>query len=215
MNYSVPIPSAVKDHFPEIYEESLLKEIIAAGKIEEFKEGDIIIDYGDQISHVPLVMKGSIKVSREGEGGKEIFLYYLISGDTCAASFSCCMIQKRSEIIAIAEEDSSILMIPMELANSWVGKYKSWREFVFTMYDQRMFSLIDTVDRLAFSNLDNQLLDYLEKKSLALNTQLIDTTHQEIASDLNVSREAVSRLLKKLENKGLLQLGRNKITLLE
>ena len=125
------------------------------------------------------------------------------------------MIQKRSEIIAISEENSKVLMIPMELANEWISKYKSWREFVFTMYDDRMFSMIDTIDRLAFSNLDQQVLEYLEQKYFATGKDVIDTTHQQIAVDLNVSREAISRLLKKLENSGKVKLGRNKIQLIE
>ena len=130
----------VKDYFPGLYEDDLVDAIVKNALVKDFEDGEIIIDYGDPISHIPLVIEGSVKVSREGEGGKEIFLYYLMNGDTCAASFSCCMIQKRSEIIALAEEKSKIIMIPMELANDWIGKFKSWREFVFTMYDNRMFS---------------------------------------------------------------------------
>lgn len=215
MKVQLELKELIKDKFPGIYDEALIDEIVLRSDLMDFNEGDILIDFGDPISHIPLVIEGSVKVSREGETGKEIFLYYLISGDTCAASFSCCMIQKRSEIIAIAEEDSKVIMIPMELANEWIGKYKSWREFVFTMYDQRMFSMIDTIDRLAFSNLDQQVLEYLEQKSFATGKETIDTTHQQIAVDLNVSREAISRLLKKLENSGKVKLGRNKIQLNE
>lgn len=215
MEVQIQLKEIIKNIFPAIYDEGLIDEIIERSELMEFNEGDILIDYGDPISHIPLVIDGSVKVSREGEEGKEIFLYYLMAGDTCATSFSCCMIQKRSEIIAISEENSKVLMIPMELANEWISKYKSWREFVFTMYDDRMFSMIDTIDRLAFSNLDQQVLEYLEQKYFATGKDVIDTTHQQIAVDLNVSREAISRLLKKLENSGKVKLGRNKIQLIE
>lgn len=205
----------VKTRFPELNDEALLREIVDRSKIIKVSEGEAIIEYGDQISHVPLVLDGAIKVSREDDKDHEIFLYYLTSGDTCAASFSCCMVQKRSEISAIAEEDSMILMIPLEYADLWMGKYADWRNFIFNMYDQRMFSLIDTIDRLAFSKLDEQLVEYLDMKSLTLNSNVIETTHQKIAMDLNVTREAISRLLKKLEKAGKLKLERNKIHLMD
>lgn len=204
-----------ESNFPDLNDPKLLVEIARVGVVQSFKESDIIIDFGEAIDYVPLVLKGSVKISREGDQGKEIFLYYISSGDTCAASFSCCMVKKRSEILAVAEEDSTILMIPMNEANAWLKDYDSWRNFIFNMYDQRMFSMIDTIDRLAFSNLDNQLLDYLELKSHTLRTNVIESTHQQIALDLNVSREAISRLLKKLEINGKVKLGRNKVILNE
>jgi CRP/FNR family transcriptional regulator len=205
----------IESNFPELNDSKLLSEISKVGLIRNFKESSIIIDYGEAIDYIPLVINGSVKISREGEDGREIFLYYLTNGDTCAASFSCCMVKKRSEILAVAEEDSTILMIPMNEANSWLKEYDSWRNFIFNMYDQRMFSMIDMIDRLAFTNLDDQLMDYLERKSETLRTNVIESTHQQIAQDLNVSREAVSRLLKKLEHNGKVKLGRNKVILNE
>jgi CRP/FNR family transcriptional regulator len=207
--------SWIADTFQELNDPELIEEIRKAGVLRDYSEGSIIIDYGEAINYIPLVVKGSVKISREGENGKEIFLYYLSDGDTCAASFSCCMVKKRSEILAVAEEDSTILMIPMNEANSWLKEYDSWRNFVFNMYDQRMFSMIDLIDRLAFTNLDDQLMDYLERKAQTLRTNTIESTHQQIALDLNVSREAISRLLKKLEVNGKVQLGRNKVILNE
>lgn len=205
----------VESNFPELNDPLLIEEISKVGVIKSFKESTIIIDYGEAIDYIPLVISGSVKISREGDDGREIFLYYLSNGDTCAASFSCCMVKKRSEILAVAEEDSSILMIPMNEANAWLKEYDSWRNFIFNMYDQRMFSMIDMIDRLAFTNLDDQLMDYLERKSTILRTNIIESTHQQIAQDLNVSREAVSRLLKKLEHNGKVKLGRNKVILHE
>lgn len=205
----------IKSNFSELNDPALLEEISKIGVIRNFKESTIIIDYGEAIDYIPLVIEGSVKISREGDDGREIFLYYLSNGDTCAASFSCCMVKKRSEILAVAEEDSTILMIPMNEANAWLKEYDSWRNFIFNMYDQRMFSMIDMIDRLAFTNLDDQLMDYLERKSDVLRTNVIESTHQQIAQDLNVSREAVSRLLKKLEHNGRVKLGRNKVILNE
>ena len=209
------LAKSISQKFPELQDFALLQDIVDYGQILKAKEGKVIIEYGAQITYVPMVLSGTIKVSRQHENDHELFLYYLTGGDSCAASFSCCLIQKRSEIMAVAEEDSTLLMIPLIYADQWMGKYSEWRNFIFNMYDQRLFSLIDTIDRLAFAKLDEQLMDYLERKSMALNSSLIETTHQSIAMDLNVTREAVSRLLKKLEHSGKLKLGRNKIQLLE
>lgn len=214
MNENNFLLDVIKAKFPELQDENLLKEIVDKSKILKVKESEAIIEYGDQITHVPLVLEGAIKVTREDEKDHEIFLYYLTAGDTCAASFSCCMVQKRSEISAIAEEDSKLMMIPLEYADQWMGKYADWRNFIFNMYDQRMFSLIDTIDRLAFSKLDEQLVEYLEMRAVTLNSSTVETTHQQIAMDLNVTREAISRLLKKLEKAGMLKLERNRIHLL-
>lgn len=204
----------IRKKFPEINDENLLRDLAVSTVEKSVKDGDIVIDYGDEIKFIPMVLEGTIKVNRQAGEDQEIFLYYLMSGDTCASSFSCCMIQKRSEIIAIAEEDSRLLMVPVAKADQWMSVYPAWRNFIFNMYDIRMFSMIDTIDRLAFSNLDEQLIDYLEKKSSVLNTKVLETTHQEIAYDLNVTREAISRLLKKMENDGLVRLERNKIFML-
>ena len=204
----------IQQKFPEITDPGLLKDLAISAVEKNVQDGDILIDYGEEIKFVPLVLEGTIKVNRQSDEDHEIFLYYLMGGDTCAASFSCCMIRKRSEIIAIAEEDSRILMVPLQKADQWMSEYATWRNFIFSMYDVRMFSMIDTIDRLAFTNLDEQLIDYLEKKSSVLNTVTIESTHQQIAYDLNVTREAVSRLLKKLENDGKVRLERNKIHML-
>ena len=208
------IKSQILTQFANLDNEHLVSEIIQVSMIKHYKEGQLIIEYGDNITHIPLVINGSVKVSRQSEDESEIFLYYLNGGDTCAASFSCCMVKKRSEISAVAEDNSTLLMVPLERASAWMSKYPEWRNFIFNMYDDRIFSLIDTIDRLAFSKLDEQLLEYLELKSDAVHSRLIETTHGGIATDLNVTREAISRLLKKLEKSGQVKLGRNKIELL-
>lgn len=203
----------IESTFPDFTDRKLIEELARTSSVRNVKEGDILIDYGDVIKAVPLVLKGTIKVSRQAGEDKEIFLYYLSGGDTCAASFSCCMVRKRSEIFAVAEEDSTLLMVPLEKADQWMSIFPTWRNFIFNMYEMRLFSMIDTIDRLAFSNLDEQLIEYLQMKSEVTKSNAIETTHQHIAYDLNVSREAVSRLLKKLEKKGEVKLERNRIIL--
>lgn len=202
------------DQFPDLNEPNFIKDFEKNSSFKKVKEGDIIIDYGDYIEFVPLVISGLIKISRLNDDDKEILLYFLAGGDTCASSFSCCMTKKRSEIQAIAEEDSIILMIPMEAADRWMSEHKVWRDFIFSNYDQKMYQLIDTIDRLAFSQLDEKLIDYLEERSKYAHDGIIHVTHSTIANDLNVSREAVSRMLKKMEHNKSVTLQRNTITLL-
>ena len=205
----------LKDLFPELApDQELIEEIERRSSVREVEKGTIIIDYGSYIHFVPLVVKGLVKVMRENSDGKEVLLYFLAGGSTCAATFSCCMVRKRSEVKAIAEEDTTIIMIPLEAADEWMGKYTKWRNFVMTMYDQRLFAMIDTVDKLAFSKLDEKLWDYLTERVLYTDNNTVEVSHQEIADDLNASREAISRLLKKLENQEKIKIHRNKIELL-
>jgi CRP/FNR family transcriptional regulator, anaerobic regulatory protein len=206
----------IMDLFPELAQETeLVESIVRSASVKKVSKGETLIDYGAFVQFVPLVVKGLIKVIRENEEGKELLLYFLSEGNTCAASFSCCMIRKRSEIKAVAEEDSLIIAIPLQAAEEWMGKYPAWRNFVMNVYDQRIFAMIDTIDKLAFARLDEKLWDYLQERVLIRGQVLTNLSHQEIANDLNVSREAVSRLLKKLEQQGKLEIHRSKIVVKE
>ena len=176
-----------------------------------FPAGAVIMDYGDYIQYVPLVIKGSVKVIREGMDGSELLLYFLNAGDTCSMSFSCCMVQKESIIRTVVEDDATFIAIPIKYVDSWVSQYPLWKNFVMSSYDNRMFEMVMTIDSIAFKKMDERLMEYLQKKAEANGNDVIQTTHQEIAYDLNASREAISRLLKKLENMGQIKLGRNQI----
>jgi len=121
------------------------------------------------------------------------------------------MMQKQSILKTEAEEDVSFIGIPLKYADLWMSKYPVWRNFIVKMYDNRLMELIETVDTIAFSKMDERLLDYLNKKAEILKSKSINTTHQDIANDINASREAVSRLLKKMEKQKLVSLGRNVI----
>lgn len=203
----------VRKHFPNIAEKGLQEEIATVGKLTEFSAGTVIMDVGQYVKLVPLVIEGAIKVSREDEDGHELFLYYLQGGQTCSMSFTCCMMNKKSEIRTIAEENTKMIGIPIRYVDEWMTKYQSWKNFVMQTYDFRMMELVRTIDSIAFHHMDERLLAYLDKKAKATNSKVINATHQEIAYDLNASREAVSRLLKQLENDGRVKLGRNKIEL--
>ncbi len=206
----------IKDQFPDLAkDQKLIEEIAQVATIKSYNKGEVIIDYGDYIKYVPMVISGLLKIIREGENDNEILLYFLGSGESCAASFSCCMIKKRSEIKAVCEEKSKILMIPISYADQWMGKYSNWRDFVINMYDARLLSLIDTIDRVSFAKLDEKLLYYLDEMVSHKSDQVLNISHHEIALDLNASRESISRLLKKLEAAGKISLSRNEITIID
>jgi CRP/FNR family transcriptional regulator len=200
-------------NYSEIAERGLQEEIVQVGRLMSFRAGEVIMDFGSYVRMIPLVVKGSVKVVREDDDGREIFLYYLQPGEACSMSFTCCMMNKKSEIRTVAEDDTEIIAIPIRYMDEWMTKYQSWKNFVMRTYDTRMNELIRTIDDIAFRKMDERLLLYLEKKAEALGGKTINATHQEIAYDLNASREAVSRLLKQLEKDGMVKLGRNKIEL--
>lgn len=203
----------VRKRFPVISEKRLQEEIAEVGKMMDFKEGETIMNYGSYIRMVPLVVKGSIKVSREDDSdGREILLYFLNAGDTCSMSFTCCMTDKKSAIRTEAEEDSTIIGIPIQYVDRWMTKYPSWKNFVMRSYDNRMLELVKVIDNIAFKGFDERMESYLQKLTASHGSNTIHRTHKEIAEDLNVSREAVSRLLKKLEKMDVVKLGRNEIT---
>jgi CRP/FNR family transcriptional regulator len=206
----------IKKKFPEITEYLLQQAISEVGEIIEFEAGAIIMNYGSIIRAIPMVIEGSIKVLRQSaESDNELFLYYLNAGETCAMAFTCCMMHKKSEIRTVAEEKTKIISIPLKYMEEWMTKYPSWKNFIMISYNNRFQELFSALDKIAFLKMDERLLKYLATKSKNLNTKELEITHQEIAKELNASREAVSRLLKKLEQYNLLKLGRNKISLLK
>lgn len=197
-----------------LFEPELQDEINKVGKIISVKAEDVIMDYGQIIRGIPLVLSGSIKIYRMDEDGKELLLYYVNSNESCAMTFTCCMEQKPSEIKAIAEEDVTMISIPVKYMDKWMMKYTTWKNFIMGTIHDRFNELLKTIDLIAFQKLDERLRHYLEQKAKNLGTKLLNLSHEQIATDLATSRVVISRLLKALENEGLLLLYRNQIKLL-
>ena len=202
-------------HFGYFFEEELIKEINASGIQKSISKNETIIDIGDYIKFMPLLLKGAIKILREDENGDELVLYYLEKGDTCAMTLSCCLGQTKSKIRAVTETDVELIMIPKEKMGEWFGKYKSWQSFILQSYHSRMDELLEALDTIAFLKMDERLFKYLKDKAMVTNDDTIITTHKEIADDLHTSRVVISRLLKKLENESKIILFRSSIKILE
>jgi CRP/FNR family transcriptional regulator len=198
-----------------IFEEALIDEIVKVATFKEFKADDYLIEIGDYIKSMPLLLHGAIKILREDENGDELLLYFLERGDTCAMTLTCCMGQAKSRIRAIAETNGSLLMIPVEKMEDWLTKYKTWRNFVFDSYNVRLMEMLEAIDTLAFMNLDERLFKYLTDKAKVIGNTEIQNTHQEIAYEMHTSRVVISRLLKALEIEGKIKLYRNKIEILQ
>lgn len=204
----------LKEKYAHLFEEDLLEEMNQVATFKEIKAGEKLIDFGAYVRSMPLITSGAIKVLREDENGDELLLYFIEAGETCAMTMSCCLGNTKSEVRAIAELDSKLIMLPVQKMEEWMGKYKSWRSFVLNSYQERMTEMLNTIDKIAFLKMDERLLDYLEEKVKVSKDNYINNTHQEIAYELNTSRVVISRLLKRLENDGLIELQRNRIKVL-
>jgi CRP/FNR family transcriptional regulator len=203
----------IKESIGYLFEEELIDEIVKIARVKELATDETIIQIGDRIPFLPIILSGAIKVVRENEKGEDLLLYYIEVGDTCAMTMQCCVKSTLSEVKASTIEPSEILMIPLERMEQWMAKYASWRSYILQSYHYRIQELIETIDAIAFMRLDERLLKYLKDQAKLIGNLEIPVTHQQIADDLNSSRVVISRLLKQLETKGDIKLTRNKIIL--
>ena len=198
-----------------LFEKELLEEISESGTMKNVPAGEKIIEIGEYVIGMPLLIKGAIKIMREDGDGDELLLYFIERGDTCAMTLNCCLGQTKSEIRAVAETDTDLIMVPISKMEEWTAKYKSWRNFVFESYHSRLSEMLDTIDAIAFLNMDQRILRYLRDKAKINQDENVQSTHQQIAYDLHTSRVVVSRLLKKLEIDGKISLQRNQIKVID
>lgn len=193
----------------------LLNDIAATATYMKIPAGEIVIDIHQYVRSMPLLISGVIKVLREDSDGDELLLYYLEKGDTCSMTMTCALGETRSEIRAITETDCTLFLIPMEKMEEYAAQYKSWRAFVMKSYHTRLTELLHTLDSVAFEQLDTRLLHYLQEKVRITQNSTLSVTHQQIAYDLHSSRVVISRLLKKMEKLGYVELHRNTLRVLK
>ena len=194
-------------------EKELQEEILKTGTYKTFQTNDVMIRDGQFITSFPLVLKGLIRITRNNDDGNELLLYYLKQNEVCAMSLTCCMTNLTSNIKAVAEEETEVIMLPVEMLDNWICKYPGWKQFVMQTFQNRFRELIDTIDSIAFLNLDERLVRYFIDRKKNSGITILNETHQDLALRLNTSREVISRLLKKLENDGKIKLARNFIDL--
>jgi CRP/FNR family transcriptional regulator, anaerobic regulatory protein len=199
----------IQNSYPQL-EPALLQEIAREGVVKKLDAKEEALRTGQYIRSTVLVLNGLVKVYREDEEGNEFLMYYLEGGHACALSMMCTAKNEQSQVLAKAVGPSEILLIPAHLTEQWLAKYKTWYNFVIASYRERFDELLLTLDSIAFKGLDERLVFYL-KRHVKVSGKEVRLSHQQIAEELNSSREVISRLLKKLEQQDALLLHRNYI----
>lgn len=192
----------------------LAREIATIGRLKRVKSGRVVISAESDSNEIPIVLDGLLKVMREDTNGKEVFLYFLEGGETCAMSITCCIEGRKKAFKVVAEEDSVLWMIPMGEIDRWIARYQSFRKFVFDAYQTRFDELLNAIDSVVFLKMDQRLYKYLLDKKQASGSYVIHKTHEQIANELNTSRVVISRLLKQMEHEEKIEQHRNRIEIL-
>lgn len=201
--------------YSSLFESALLKEIGEKSMLITASAGQQLINMGQTIKMVPMVLDGILKVSRENEDGQELVLYYVRPGEGCAMTFSCGMMSQASLVKGVAEDDLKMLCVPVGTMEEWMSKYPSWKKFVMATIVNEFIDVIKSVDEVTFKKMDDRLVNYLKEKSKISGSSLVNLSHQQIADEMGTHRVVISRLLKKLENEKRLLLFRNQIKLLK
>jgi len=207
------LPEEVRRIFPS-FDTKLAEEISKISEVRSFKQGELIMKTGQYMRSTVLLVSGLIKVFREDEDGNEFFMYYLQPGQACALSMICATKHETSGIMAKAAEDTEVLAIPIQYMDSLMLNHRNWYYFVLETYRSRFEELLQTIDHIAFRNMDERLMFYLKRQQQTLNTKFLKISNTEIAQELNSSREVISRLMRKLSDKGFIKLGRNYIEII-
>jgi CRP/FNR family transcriptional regulator, anaerobic regulatory protein len=202
-------PSELMRFFPA-FDKGLAEYLSSIGEVRTFKEGEMLMRTGQYFKYMMLVVHGRVKLYREGEDGNEFFMYFLEPGQACALSMICAARNLASAVLAVATEETEVVQIPITAMETLMTTHRNWYHFVLESYRSRFEELLSLIDNIAFKNMDERLLWYLDRQASTLGKTL-NLTHQQIADDLNSSREVISRLLKKMEKNGKLALGRNAI----
>ncbi|MHA4809539.1 Crp/Fnr family transcriptional regulator [Flavitalea flava] len=208
-------PPDYLNKFSAFFEPSFLAELEEKSMLMEVKSGDTMLNIGQVIRAVPILVSGTVKVSRINDEGQELLLYYVKEGESCAMTFNCCMLSQTSVIKGVAEEDSVLLCIPVALMDEWMMKYASWKKYVMTTILNRFTEMIKCIDEVAFKKMDERLINYLKEKSKIAGSSVVNLTHQQIGEELGTNRVVISRLLKKLENDKKLLIYNRQIKLLK
>lgn len=207
------INEIIETHFSKIFEIKLQQEICKYGVLKHAEQDQIILEIRRDANFIPLIVSGVAKVMRRDGKGNGIFLHYLSNKQTSAIAISYALENKKNEIRIKAESSITYIAIPVKIVNLWFNKYNTWRLFFLKLNQLQTASLLNLINNIAFENLEFRVLKYIKNSSLIYNNNTINKKHFDIARDLKVSREAISRILKKLEREEIVTLGRNKITL--
>jgi len=184
------------------------------GTVKTFLEGDVVLNEHSFIKSIPIVLSGNIRVMQKDADGRELLLYYIKPGESCIMSFLGGMHQDSSKVEVVAEENTEILMVPIEKVSLLIKEYPEWLDYIFRLYHKRFEELLEVVNTVAFKKMDERLFDFIKKKCELTHSHTLYMTHEQLANELGTVRVVISRLLKHMEDEGLVKLGRNKISLI-
>lgn len=194
--------------------DNIIEQLFKYSIQKTYEAGSVILKEHAHIRSIPIIIRGSVKVTRTEEDGREILLYYIKAGESCIMSFLGGIHNETSKVVAEVEEEAEILFLPIEKVFLFIKEYPEWLNYIFRLYHKRFEDLLDIVNAIAFKKADERLLTLLQKKEALTNNKVINITHEQLANELGTARVVVSRLLKQLELENIVKLGRNKITLM-
>jgi CRP/FNR family transcriptional regulator len=208
------IRNKVLSQYSGTFEDELIDEILKVGHYDKLFEGSLLIDIGDVLTHIPLILDGLVKIIRKEKGGEELTLYFLEAGDTCAISFANCIHRKESIFKGIVESNMEAIFIPIEYVDDWLVRFKTWRHFIIDTYHFRLLEMVKSIDSLAFMKMKSRIWRYLTDKVKVENSNDLVITHQQIAQDLHSKREVITRILKELQEEKIIYSTRSKVKVL-
>ncbi|MBK6482744.1 MAG: Crp/Fnr family transcriptional regulator [Chitinophagales bacterium] len=188
--------------------------LLSYGIEKIYSEGEVILNEDTYVRAIPLVITGNVKVMQTDQNGREILLYYIKSGESCIMSFMAGLHQGKSKVKAVADEQTELLLIPMEKVSLLIKEYPEWLDYLFRLYHKRFEELLEVVNAVAFRKMDERLLSFIKMKCRHMDSDTLSITHEQLANELGTVRVVVSRLLKRMEEEGMVKLGRNKISLM-
>ena len=176
------------------------------------KGRDVFME-GDHVDAIALLISGVVRVYKIGETGREITLYRFGNGESCILTANAILSQKNFPAVATVEQEAEAVMIPADIFRDWVKRYDLWREFVFELLSQRLSAVMAIVEEVAFRRMDLRVASLLLERSRT--SDKVQITHQEIAAELGSSREVISRILEDFSARGILEVARGKVKILD
>jgi CRP/FNR family transcriptional regulator, anaerobic regulatory protein len=199
----------IRNTFPS-FENALLESIENKAELKSFKSGDEIVKTGQYFKSILLIVDGLIKVYREDEEGNEYFMYYLGTGQACNLSMIPTGSREKSGVRGKVVNNATVIAVPPEYMDPWMNEYKTWYKFVLDSHRDAFEKLLTTFDQIAFRSMDIKLLHYLLQEQEVHKSNILLINKVEIARELNSSREVISRLMKKMTERGMIEVLKKK-----
>ncbi len=178
---------------------------------KELNKGQILMGDNQRCNGIPLIVKGTLRLFRISDKGREMTLYRIKEGELCILAAVCTMGDVEYDFSTEAEKDSVLLSIPPDIFKELFAKSEVFKTYIFNTLAQKLIMSIETIEMLIFDSIEDRILEYLQKN--ADGSGAVKTTHEKMAIDLGSSREVITRQLKKMSQKDLLFLSRGKIIL--